>query len=116
VITSGIILYRESDWVIDMENIMECQRRFTRVQGHSASCILVNSDGRSYQATLENISIGGALIKIREGAPNSLNIGDECTVTLCNGTGPLPSHYTCNVVWYNSGRLGIQFITQQGTS
>ncbi len=95
-----------------MKNIMECQRRFTRAQGHSASCILVNSDGRSCQATLENISIGGALIKIREGAPTGLNIGDECTVTLCNVAGPLDSRYTCEVVWYDSGRLGIQFITQ----
>ena len=91
---------------------MECQRRFTRVQGHSANCLLVKSDGDSYQATLENISIGGALVKMCEGAPNILNAGDECTVTLCNSIGPLPSEYTCQIVWCDLGHLGIQFITQ----
>ena len=91
---------------------MECQRRFTRAQGHSASCTLVKSAGDSYQAILENISVGGALIKMSENAPHSLNAGDKCTVTLCNNTGPLASEYTCQIVWCDLGRLGIQFITQ----
>lgn len=90
---------------------MECQRRFTRAQGHSASCILAKPDGSSYQATLENISIGGASVKLNESAQNGLNVGDGCTVTLCGSAGPLTSKHSCEVVWCDSGRLGVQFIT-----
>ena len=88
---------------------MGCQRQFTRMQGYSAGCILMKLDGSSYQATLENISIGGALIKVNDGVPNGLNVGDECTVTLCGGSGPLASQYSCEVVRCDIGSLGIQF-------
>jgi len=91
---------------------MERQRRFTRAQGRSASCILVKSDGDSRQTTLENISIGGALVKINEDVASNFNVGDKCTVTLCGVTGPLASHYSCEIVWCDSERLGIQFLTQ----
>jgi hypothetical protein len=91
---------------------MECQRRFTRAQGHSAGCVLVKADGDSCQAKLENISIGGALIMLNECASHDVHVGDECTVTLCNSGGPLASEYCCRVVWRNLESLGIQFITQ----
>jgi c-di-GMP-binding flagellar brake protein YcgR len=91
---------------------MECQRRFTRAEGHSASCILVRADGDSCRAKLENISIGGALIRMNEGASHDVHVGDECTVTLCNCSGLLASEYSCRVVWRNLENLGIQFITQ----
>lgn len=90
---------------------MECQRRFTRAQGYSAGCILKKLDGSTYQATLENISIGGAFIKVCEGVSDDLNVGDECTVTLCGGSGPPTAQYTCEVVWCDFNSLGIQFIT-----
>jgi hypothetical protein len=91
---------------------MECQRQFTRVQGHSARCNLMKPDGSSCQATLENISIGGAMIKTSEGVPNSLNVGDACTVTLCSGSGPHESRYSCEIVWCDQRSMGIQFITK----
>jgi hypothetical protein len=89
------------------------QRLYTRVKGDSANCILMELDGRSYQALLENISIGGALIKVSEGVPYGLQVGDECTLTLCSDSGSCSSRHFCRVVRCDYVNMGIQFLTNR---
>lgn len=89
---------------------MERNRKFTRMQGYSASCIVVKQDGSTWQATLENISIGGAMVKVSERGADGLKVGENCTVTLCGGSGPLAAKYTCQVMWCDFESVGIQFI------
>ena len=87
------------------------QRLYTRVKGDSANCILMELDGKSYQAMLEDISLGGALIKISEGVPHGLNIGDECSLTLCSASDSCSSKHFCRVVRCNFTSMGIKFLT-----
>jgi hypothetical protein len=87
------------------------QRSHTRVEGGSSNCILMELDGSTYHALLENISLGGALIKIDENVPNSVQIGDECTLLLCSDSGSCSSKHFCRVVRCNFANMGIQFLT-----
>lgn len=87
------------------------QRLYTRVKGDSANCILMELDGKSYQAMLEDISLGGALIKVSEGVPNGLHIGDECTLVLYSSSDTCSSKHFCRVVRCNYASMGIKFIS-----
>ncbi|HIJ86302.1 MAG TPA: PilZ domain-containing protein [Desulfuromonadales bacterium] len=89
------------------------QRLYTRVKGDSANCILMELDGKSYQAMLEDISLGGALIKISEGVPHGLHIGDDCSLELCSASNSCSSKHLCRVVRCNFGSMGIKFITMR---
>ncbi len=89
------------------------QRQYTRMKGDSANCILMELDGSSYRALLENISIGGAFIKVSEGIQNGLQVGDECTFTLCSDSNGCTSRHFCRVVRHDAANMGIQFITNR---
>jgi hypothetical protein len=94
-----------------MEVAMGEQRLYKRVKGDSANCILMELDGKSYKSMLEDISIGGAFIKVCEGVPYGLNVGDECTLTLCSDSNADSSRYFCKVVRCDSANMGIQFLS-----
>ena len=92
---------------------MGCQRQYVRMKGDSANCILMELDGNSYRALLENISLGGALIKVSDSVPYGLQVGDECTLTLCSDTGSCSSRHFCRVVRHDAANMGIQFLTDR---
>jgi len=88
-------------------------RQYTRMKGDSSKCILMELDGKSYEALLDNISEGGAFIKVSEGVPNGLQVGDECTLTLCRDSGGCSSKHFCRVVRHDMASMGIQFLTDR---
>ncbi|HIJ96204.1 MAG TPA: PilZ domain-containing protein [Desulfuromonadales bacterium] len=88
-------------------------RLHKRVDGGSSNCILMELDGTTYHALLENISLGGALIKVDEETPNSLQVGDECTLILCSDSGSCSSKHLCRVARCNFANMGIQFLTSK---
>ena len=61
---------------------MGSQGQYIRINGNS-ECILMELDVNTFEASLENLSIGGALVKVSDGVPNSLQVGDSVT---CSGT------------------------------
>jgi hypothetical protein len=92
---------------------MSEHRVHRRVEGGSMNCILMELDGSTYHALLENISLGGALIKVNEDVPNSLQVGAECTLVLCSDSGSCSSKHLCRVARCNFANMGIQFLTER---
>jgi c-di-GMP-binding flagellar brake protein YcgR len=91
---------------------MGSQRQYIRINGNS-ECILMELDGDTYEALLEDISLGGALIKVNNGVPKSLQIGDECNLMLCHNPDLCPSKLSCRVVRHDSDCIGIRFLTNR---
>lgn len=89
---------------------MGSQRQYIRVKDDS-KCILMELDGSTYEALLEDISLGGALIKVSNGVPKSLNVGDKCNLMLCSNPDVCPSKLSCRVVRHDSVNMGIRFLS-----
>jgi c-di-GMP-binding flagellar brake protein YcgR len=73
--------------------------------------MLTDKQGDSYDAFLENISLGGALVKVSSGVPVSLQVGGECGLMLFNKSDSRSSNHTCRVVRHDSVNMGIRFFT-----
>jgi len=86
-------------------------RQYTRLKDGVTKCILMELDGNAYHALLEDISMGGALIKVSDGVSNGLQVGDECSLTLCSDSGGCSSKHFCQVVRCSYSKMGIKFIT-----
>lgn len=88
---------------------MDNRREYTRVECDS-ECILMEIDGDTYSALLEDLSLGGALITMRSGTP-SLHVGDACSLMLCSDPGSCPTKHFCRVVRHGSAKIGVTFLT-----
>lgn len=88
---------------------MGSRRQYDRIKCES-ECVLMDTDGDIFDALLEDISIGGAMITIHGGVPQSLSEGDVCRLMLRNDAAL--SRF-CNVVWRGSENMGISFITDR---
>lgn len=86
---------------------MGSKREFLRICT-AAPCIL-NYDGINYQTLLENISLGGALVKAPNDIPNRLHVGDECGLMLCSDIDLCPTRFSCVVTRSGSLGIGIKF-------
>ncbi|MDD2897543.1 MAG: PilZ domain-containing protein [Desulfuromonadaceae bacterium] len=87
-------------------------RQHPRTNCDSCECILMELDGSTYSALLENISLGGAWIKMNGGVPKSMQVGDVCDL-LCNNLDLCPSKLSCRVVRRDSGNMGVSFLTDR---
>lgn len=84
---------------------MKSRRQYIRINSHS-KCIITSSDGSVFSAMLDNISLGGALVRMHEAVPLSLNVGDECSLTpaLC------PVKFACRIVRIHHTDAGVSFL------
>jgi c-di-GMP-binding flagellar brake protein YcgR len=89
---------------------MANQRQYIRIKSDS-KCTVTDDDGSSYVAMLQNISLGGALIQVKNGIPANLAVGDICRLMLCPNADYCPIKYTCRVVRYDLVSMGVQFLT-----
>jgi c-di-GMP-binding flagellar brake protein YcgR len=89
---------------------MDNRRQYTRVECDS-ECILMEIDGDTYDVLLDDLSLGGAFITMRNGLPNSLNVGDACSLMLCSDPGSCPTKHFCRVVRQGSVNMGVTFLT-----
>ncbi|MFZ4858446.1 MAG: PilZ domain-containing protein [Desulfuromonadaceae bacterium] len=78
----------------------------------NAECALTDDAGNTYRAMLQNISLGGALIKIKDGVLTGLEVGDICKMMLCDNADACPIKHTCRVVRFESVSMGVQFLTE----
>ncbi|HIJ88230.1 MAG TPA: PilZ domain-containing protein [Desulfuromonadales bacterium] len=90
---------------------MANQRQHIRNKS-GAECVVTDDAGNSYGALLENISAGGALIKVKDGVLASLEVGDVCRMMLCDNADSCPIKRTCRVVRFDSLSMGVQFLTE----
>lgn len=91
---------------------MGSNRQYIRIKCDS-QCILMETDGSAYQALLEDISLGGALIKVSDGVPNKLQVGDVCNLMLCHNPDSCPVKHSCRVVRMDSVNMGVRFLTNR---
>ena len=74
-----------------------------------AKCIL-NFDGVDFQGVIENISLSGALLKLNDKRPDSMQPGDTCDMIFCSNPDLYPVKYTSRVVRLDSEIIGIEFL------
>jgi c-di-GMP-binding flagellar brake protein YcgR len=74
-----------------------------------AHCIL-HFDGVEFQGVIENISLSGALIKLKGTLPDSIRPGATCDMIFCSNPDVFPVKYTSEVVRLDSGLIGIEFL------
>lgn len=74
-----------------------------------AKCIL-NFDGFDIQGVIENLSLSGALIKLKDKIPDSIHPGDKCDMMFCSDPDLYPVKYTCKVIRLDSEIIAIQFL------
>lgn len=86
------------------------QRQYTRVECDS-ECILMEIDGDTYEVLLENLSLGGAFITMKNGIPNNLHVGAACNLMLCSDPGSCPTKHFCRVVRHGPSNMGVTFLT-----
>jgi c-di-GMP-binding flagellar brake protein YcgR len=89
---------------------MANQRQYIRNKSDS-ECVVTDNKGNSYGAMLQDISLGGALIKVTNGVLASMEIGDICRMMLCDNADSCPIKHTCRIVRFDSVSMGVQFIT-----
>ena len=76
-------------------------------------CLLMGLDGVTYQASLGDLSVAGALITLSDNAPNSLHVGDMCGLMLSSRPALSSSKYTGRIVSLDSDSVGISFNHQE---
>jgi len=82
--------------------------RRLRVDGH-AKCTL-HLDSLDLQGEIENISLGGALVKLNNVVPNRIQPGCTCGLRLCGKQEADPVEYTCRVARLGSTAVGVQIL------
>ena len=87
-----------------MSNIVQSSRIIIE-----AKCIL-NFDGFDIQGVIENLSLSGALIKLKDKIPDSIHPGDKCDMRFCSDPDLYPVKYTCQVIRLDSEIIAIQFL------
>lgn len=84
---------------------MGSYRQFNRVKCE-LPITLMDCNGKNYNALLEDVSIGGALIIVKDGIPDRLHEGEECSLLLYNNAS---LKHSCKVIWHDSGNIGLSY-------
>jgi c-di-GMP-binding flagellar brake protein YcgR len=90
--------------------LMANQRQYIRIKSDS-HCVVMDEEGCDYDAMLQDISLGGALIKVKDGIPESLEVGDICKLMLCLNVDSCSIRHSCRIVRHDSVSMGVQFLT-----
>jgi c-di-GMP-binding flagellar brake protein YcgR len=88
---------------------MENQRQFIRIKSYS-KCVVSGSDGSDFEAELQDISLGGALIKVKDCIPENLDSGDICRLMLCLNIDSCTIKHICKIVRHDSVSMGVKFL------
>ena len=79
-----------------------------RLDSH-AKCTL-HLDGLDFSGEIENISLGGALVKLNYEVPNRVQPGFVCCLRLCGTQETNLVEYTCRVARLGSDIVGVQIL------
>lgn len=78
-----------------------------------AHCLLMGLDGVTYHALLGDLSLAGALIKLKDNVPNGLHVGEMCGLMLSAKPQLSSAKYTGRIVKLDSDGVGISFNHQE---
>ena len=84
------------------------QRKHSR-QESGSNCVLFYTQG-ACGGTLGNVSLGGAFIKVLDGVPDSLKVGNKISLMLFKKNNINFSDHTCRIVRCNSFSMGVSFL------
>ena len=93
------------------EVVIMAEKRKNQRATCNTKCILYH-DGSKYIGTLENVSIGGALISNCNVTPGEMHAGNMCSLVICNNIELCPAGHSSMVVRLNSSGVGLQFISR----
>lgn len=77
---------------------------------HCEKMCVLNFERVNYQGVVENLSLTGALIKMRDTIPEGMKPGDNCGLMLCSNQTSCPVKYTCKVVRLDSALVAVKFL------
>lgn len=83
-------------------------RKHTRAE-LERHCHLIGRDGEDCQASLVNISLGGAMVSVV--SKTQLKIGDFCDLMLSLKSAELPIKRACEIVRLDNEIIGVKFLT-----
>ena len=86
---------------------MEDRRKHTRSK-FELQCLLKGKNSATYEASLDDISLSGALILLND--VTSFQIGDSCELMLGGVTEGFSIKHYCKVVRIGKGNIGLEFI------
>lgn len=79
-------------------------------------CILYH-DGSKFRGVVENLSVSGALVRIRSNLSESIHPGDTCSLLICHLPALSYSRHSSQVKHLDSTTVGIQFLfLEDGTT
>lgn len=87
---------------------MENQRKQSRIK-FELQCQLITHDENVYQALLEDISLGGALININD--EFHLQVGDTCDLILSEKSAAIPVKRRSKIVRIESQNICVSFLS-----
>jgi len=85
------------------------QRQYGRFKRDS-KCVLMYNHACACDATLDNISLGGAYIKVTDGVPKSLQVGANFNLMVFHKNNVNYSEHACKVVRCDSISMGVSFL------
>lgn len=87
---------------------MDNRRKHDRIK-FEAGCLLMVRDGNTYQALLEDISLGGALLMISDKI--DFQIGDLCDLILSDKSAAFPIKRSGKIVRIDPEIIGVTFLS-----
>lgn len=87
---------------------MENKRKYSRAK-LEAKCSIVVDGGETHQASLDDLSFGGALLETHSDA--DLHVGEVCQVELHLKTAKHPVKRTGKIVRRISKKVGVSFVS-----
>ena len=76
------------------------------------NCFLYN-EGSKFRGVVENLSISGALIRIRRNASEIIHPGDACSLLICNLLALSYSRHASQAKHIDSTAIGIEFLLEK---
>ena len=79
----------------------------------NSPCLLMGLNGVTYHALLGDLSLTGALLKLKDKAPNGLHVGEMCGLMLSENPKLSSAKYTGRIVTLDSDSVEISFNHQE---
>ncbi len=89
------------------------KRRFERIKPDTRYTVrtLMQHNGIIYNAQIEDISYSGAFIRIPDGVPQDLNVGDKCYFVSLSEYDSSSTNRLCKVIRRDSECMGLDFLS-----
>ena len=88
---------------------MPNRRKHPRSQCNT-DCLLVSPDGFKQNVIMQNISLGGALLKnLQGGIPDNLKVNKDYSLIVGNESSPA-TRYACTIIRMNQEHFAVAFL------